>query len=96
MWALDAAAVLGRNESERNALQHCMWAAIMTADMSTSAAMGFLSRHERGGPRDRDWRADVRNNSVGISIGRRTRGRGLVAGACLRALNGGKLNIRGG
>ena len=59
-----------RDGTPQNAVQHCLWNALMTKWFGATQAKGFADRHEAGltGP---DTRMDLWNNAVGRSIGSR-------------------------
>jgi len=83
----------GHNDSS-DAFRHCYWSALIARDTGVLAALAFTNAHEEfpGNP-PKEKAMDLHNNSRGIVIGLRHRGRndGEAADAWYSALASGKL-----
>ena len=72
-WAMQHAANCAipdfcTNGDEANALQHCLWSAILKAHHGEGTAMGFLKRHEANSNGDADSQRDWQNNAKGFAV----------------------------
>lgn len=72
IWAINNAAacqpLLCTNGDEQNALQHCLWSAIMNLDIGENNALGFLTRHEAFSNNNEDSQRDWQNNNLGFEV----------------------------
>ncbi len=74
-WAMKQAAAcpipsLCTNGDEANALQHCLWSAMLKLNLGERTATGFLTRHEASSNNDADSQRDWKNNALGFEVAR--------------------------
>ncbi|MCB2263399.1 MAG: hypothetical protein LGR52_10780 [Candidatus Thiosymbion ectosymbiont of Robbea hypermnestra] len=84
---------IGRNDKS-DAFRHCFWSAVLVREIGYQNALQFTNAHEsdpKNPPAEKAM--DLRNNSIGLSIGRAGGNNTYLSGRCMATLLSSRLKV---